>query len=138
MVEFLRIGYTRLFEVRVLHHFWLDEGATVFDNIADEATKTQRLLTYDVRRLLSFEPSTATAATVTGLRGVFRTTGLGFLVAVPADARIPLDTAFEFFVTVVAPDYANYTAQPLARPGVTLPTIPSLSPQPIVGVVDPT
>jgi len=91
-----------------------------------------------VRRLLSFEPSTATAATVTGLRGVFRTTGLGFLVAVPEDARIPLDAAFEFFVTVVAPDYATYTAQPLARPGVTLPTIPSLSPQPIVGVVDPT
>ena len=30
-LEVLRIGYTRLFEVRVLHHFWLDDGATVFD-----------------------------------------------------------------------------------------------------------
>jgi hypothetical protein len=137
MVEFLRLGYERLFDVRVLHHFWLDEGATVFDKIPDQAAKTQRLLTYDVRRVLFFQPSTATAVTITGLRGVFRTTGLGFLVAVPGDAVVPLDAAFQFFVTVVGPDYANYTAQPLARPGVTPATIPSLSPQPIVSVTDP-
>jgi hypothetical protein len=137
VVEFLRIGYTRVFEIRVLHHFWLDEGATVFDKIADQAKKSQRLLTYDVRRLLSFQPSAASAATISALRGVFRTTGLGFLVAVPDDTVVPFDTTFEFFVTVVAPDYANYTPQPLARPGVTPTTIPSLSPQPIVTVVDP-
>jgi hypothetical protein len=137
MVEFLRLGYERLFEVRVLHHFWLDEGATVFDKIPDQAVKTQRLLTYDVRRLLFFQPSTATAVTIAGLRGVFRTTGLGFLVAVPGDAVVPLDAAFEFFVTVVGLDYTNYTAQPLARPGVTPATVPSLSPQRIVTVVDP-
>jgi hypothetical protein len=137
MVEFLRFPYERLFEVRVLHHFWLDEGATVFHKIANQAAKTQRLLTYDVRRMLSFQPSAATAATITGLRGVFRTTGLGFLVAVPGDALVPLDAAFEFFVTVVGPDYANYTAQPLARPGVTPTTTPALSPQPIITVGDP-
>jgi hypothetical protein len=137
VVELLRIGYTRLFEIRVLHHYWLDQGRTVFDQIADQATKTERLLTYDVRRLLAFRPSAASAATITGLRGAFRTTGLGFLVAVPDDAKVPLDATFEFFVTVVAPDYVNYTAQPLARPGITLPTVPALSPQPIVSVVDP-
>jgi hypothetical protein len=137
MVEFLRFGYERLFEVRVLHHFWLDEGATVFDKIPNQAARTQRLITYDVRRMLSFQPSEATAATVTGLRGVFRTTGLGFLVAIPGDALVPLDATFEFFVTVVGSDYANYTAQPLARPRVTPATTPALSPQPIVTVVDP-
>ena len=51
-------------------------------------------------------------------------TGLGFLVAVPDDAVVALDAAFEFFVTVTAPDYANYTAL-------------SLRPQPIVDVTDP-
>lgn len=131
MPEFLRLAYERLFEVRVLHHFWLDDGATVFDATGP----TPRLLTYDVRRLLDFRPSAATAATVAGLRGVFRTTGLGFLVAVPDEARIPAGAAFEFFVTVVAPDYANYTAQPLSRPGITLATVPALSPQPVVTVV---
>jgi len=136
MAEFLRLGYVRWFEVRVLHHFWLDEGATVFDQISDPAVRMQRLLTYDVRRLLSFQPSTPTAATITGLRGVFRTTGLGFLVAVPDDVVVPLDATFEFFVTVVGTDYTTYTAQPLARPGITPASTPSLSPQPIVSVID--
>ncbi len=123
-IETVRIGYTRLFEVRLLHHYWLDDGATVFDAIADEAVKTNRLLTYDVRRLLQVEPSAATVAAIKGLRGVFRMTGLGFLVAVPDDTVVPLDTTFEFFVTRTAPDYANYTAL-------------SLRPQPIVDVTDP-
>jgi hypothetical protein len=123
-VETVRTGYRRLFDVRLLHHYWLDDAATVFDAIADEAVKTQRLLTYDVRRLLAVEPSTATAGAIRGLRGVFRMTGLGFLVAVPDDTIVPLDTTFEFFVTVVAPDYANYTSL-------------SLRPQPIVDVTDP-
>jgi hypothetical protein len=124
-IETVRIGYTRLFEVRLLHHYWLDDGATVFDAIADQAVKTNRLLTYDVRRLLEVEPSAATIAAIKGLRGVFRMTGLGFLVAVPDDTVVLLDTTFEFFVTRTAPDYANYTAL-------------SLRPQPIVDVTDPT
>jgi hypothetical protein len=123
-VEVVRIGYTRMFEVRLLHHFWLDDGATVFDAIADEAVKTRRLLTYDVRRLLAVEPSATTRGTIAGLRGVFRMTGLGFLVAVPDDAVVPLDATFEFFVMGVSPDLANYTAL-------------SLRPQPIVDVADP-
>lgn len=137
MVEFLRIGYTRVLEVRVLHHFWLDEGPTVFDRIADATKKTERLLRYDVRQLLAFTPSRTTMATVTGLRGVFRTTGLGFLVALPDDAVLPLDTTYEFFVTVVDSDFANYTAQALARPGVTAPSAPALTPRSSVTVADP-
>ena len=124
MVETLRFAYTRLFEVRILHHYWLDEGATAFDNIADDTIRTRRLLTYDVRKLIAIQPSPATAETVAGLQGVFRMTGLGFLVATPEDANVPLDASFEFYATVTAPDYANYTSL-------------SLRPQPMVDVVDP-
>ncbi len=137
MAETLTITYTRVFEVRVLHHFWLDEGATSFDQIADDTVKAQRLLTYDVRRLLAFAPSPATATLIAGLRGVFRTTGLGFLVGVPIDTVLPLDATFDFHVTVVAPDFANYTARPLWRDGITPVTVPSLTPQPVVTVLDP-
>ena len=51
-------------------------------------------------------------------------TGLGFLVAVPDDTVVPLDSTFEFFVT---------------RRLRTTPTTPrsSLRPQPIVDVTDP-
>ena len=124
-LEFVRIGYTRLFEVRLLHHFWLDEGATVFDAIADPEVKTRRLLTYDVRRLLLVEPSAATAATIAGLRGVFRMSGLGFFVAVPDDAVVPLDASFEFFVTSADPEYANYTALSLRPQSITRRADPS-------------
>jgi hypothetical protein len=121
--ETARISYTRLFDVRLLHHYWLDDGATVFDAIAD-AVKADRLLRYDVRQLLEVAPSAATTATIAGLRGVFRRTGLGFLVAVPDDSVLSLDTTFEFFVTRAASDYANYTAL-------------SLRLQSIVDVTDP-
>lgn len=123
-IETVRIGYTRLFDVRLLHHYWLDDGATVFDAIADEAVKTNRLLAYDVRRILDVDPSAATVAAIKGLRGVFRMTGAGFLVAVPDDTIVPLDTTLEFFVTRTDADYASYTAL-------------SLRPQPIVDVTDP-
>jgi hypothetical protein len=124
VVEFVRTGYTRLFEVRLLHHYWLDEGATLFDAISNPEVKTRRLLTYDVRRMLTVEPSPATAATLAGLRGVFRMSGLGFFVAVPGDAVVPLDAGFEFFVTVEDSEYANYTSL-------------SLRPQSITDVPDP-
>jgi len=122
-IDVVRVGYTRLFEVRLLHHYWLDDGATVFDAIGDPVAATRRLLAYNVRRLLSVEPSAATAAAIAGLRGVFRMTGLGFLVAVPDDSVMPSDATWKFFVTVTAADYSNYTAL-------------SLRPQPITDVVD--
>ena len=55
------------------------------------------------------------AAAISGLRGVFRTTGLGLLVAVPDDAIVALDGVWEFYVTVTAADYAAYTADYLTR-----------------------
>ena len=123
-VEVVGTSYTRLFEVRLLHHYWLDEFVTTFDAIAKPAVKTRRLLDYDVRRVLSVNPSAATSATIAGLRGIFRMTGLGFLVAAPDTADVPLDTTWEFFVTATAHEFAGYTALSLRR-------------QPIADVVDP-
>jgi hypothetical protein len=124
-IEVVGISYTRLFEVRLLHHYWLDDFVTTFDAIDRPAVKTRRLLEYDVRRFLSVGPNASTSATIAGLQGVFRMTGLGFLVAVPDAAVVPLDTTWEFFVTATASEYANYTALSLRR-------------QPIADVVDPT
>jgi hypothetical protein len=123
-IEVIRVGYTRLFEVRLLHHYWLDDGATTFDAISSAAVRSRRLLSYDVRQLLSVRPAADTAAAVAGLRGIFRMTGLGFLVAVPDDAVVPPSPGWEFFVTATDPTYAGYT---------TL----TLRPQPLAAVVDP-
>lgn len=123
MPEYVRTGYARLFEVRLLHHYWLDDGASYFHELP-AAKRTQRLLQYDVQSTLGVEPSVATATKISGLRGVFRATGLGFVVAVPDDAVVPPDDVYEFYVTVRASDYANYTSF-------------TLRPQTIVDVTDP-
>ena len=52
----------RLFEIRLLHHYWLDEGTVVFDQIADAARREARLLAYDMRAFLSVKPTASTAA----------------------------------------------------------------------------
>ncbi|NGZ08792.1 MAG: hypothetical protein CV088_05310 [Nitrospira sp. LK70] len=103
-------GYQRLFEIRLLHHYWLDEGATLFDLLSDQAAKDSRLLTYDARPFLRITPTAATSRTLDGFGGFFKATALGCIVAVPSSAVIPADGTLEFIVTVQSQDLLNYTA----------------------------
>lgn len=107
MTERVRNGYKRLFEVRLLHHYWLDEGGTLFDLLPDPA---RRLLTYDRRPFLALTPTPATAKALAGLGCVYRDTALGGLVAAPDDAVIPNDAVFELVLTVQQAAFQNYTA----------------------------
>lgn len=115
MAEQVRIGYKRLFEVRLLHHYWLDEGSTVFDLIPDQAKKDGRLLTYDVRPILSITPTTATEKKLKGLGCVYKTTALGCVVAASDQVLIPPDTIFEFVLKVQNATFSNYTALSLPQ-----------------------
>ena len=102
--------YTRLFEVRLLHHYWLDEGATVFDQISPAAKRDARLLGYDVRPLFDVRPTAATEKGLSAYRCVYRTTALGFIVGAPASAIIPADTVFTFIVSVGSGQVFDYTS----------------------------
>lgn len=113
MSELSRSAYQPLFEVRLLHHYWLDEGATLFDRIADTAQKNQRLLAYDRRRFLSVVPTDPTAERLQGFHCLYQDTALGFIVAMPDNRTIAADTVFEFAVSVADPHFANYTAMTL-------------------------
>ena len=115
MTETIAYGYQRLFEVRLLHHYWLDEGATVFDSIPSQSTKDRRFLTYDLASILTVAPTAATAKLLTGLSGVYRNSSLGLLVALPQGAEVPSDTTLEFVVSVRDADFYNYTALTLRR-----------------------
>jgi hypothetical protein len=110
MAERSVTAYSRLFEVRLLHHYWLDEGNTVFDLIASQAEREHRLLTYDARRFLDIEPTVATTKHLDGLGCVFRATALGCVAAAPASTVIPADTVLEFALTVRDASFYNYTA----------------------------
>lgn len=102
--------YQRLFEIRLLHHYWLDEGATLFDHLPDQAKKDTRLLKYDVRAIFTITPTSVTSNLILGFGGIFKETALGGIVAVPASAVIPADVTLRFIVTAQNQEVLNYTA----------------------------
>ena len=110
MAERITKGYKRLFEIHLLHHYWLDEGDKVFDQIAPAGKKDKRLLAYDRRSFLTVAPTAAAAKTLTGLGAVYKDTALGCIVAVPESAVVPVDAMFELVVTVQSAAFFNYTA----------------------------
>ena len=115
MAERVTSVYRRLFEVRLLHHYWLDEGATVFDQMPAPAKREARLLRYDVRPLLDVRPTAATEKELSACRCVYRNTALGFIVGAPASAIILSDTVFTFLVSVNdrrVYDYTSLTLRP--------------------------
>jgi hypothetical protein len=118
-MERLTNGYQRLFEVRLLHHYWLDDGETIFDLIATSDVRERRLLNYDMRKFLSVAPTAATVGTIAGFGGIFKEMGLGFVVGVPVDAAIPADTSLDFVVTVTESAFFNYTALTLVPYTIT-------------------
>jgi hypothetical protein len=110
MSERIVTGYRRLFEVRLLHHYWLDDGATLFDKIADQKKKQSRLLTYDARSFLAVAPTAATDTALSGYRCLFRQTALGFVVVASDATAVPADTVFEFVVSTRSAEVYGYTA----------------------------
>lgn len=108
-------GYRRLLEIRLLHHYWLDEGSMVFDLIVDQVQKASRLLQYDARPFFKITPTDATMKALNGLGGVYKNTALGCLVAVPNHAVIAQDATYEFVVTIQQAAVLNYTALTLRR-----------------------
>ncbi len=110
MSELQSRSYQPLFEVRLFHHYWLDDGETVFDQIADQAKKDARLQEYDRRLFLSVRPTVTTEKYLAAFQCLFRDTALGFVVIAPANAQIPPETLLEFIITVRDVRFFDYTA----------------------------
>jgi hypothetical protein len=109
MIERIAKKYKLLFELRLLHHYWLDEGTKIFDSLPKEKRKT-RLESYDRQSFLNIKPTDTTTELLKGLGGVYKDTALGCIVGVPISEVIPPNTIFEFSVTVKDPAFFNYTA----------------------------
>jgi hypothetical protein len=109
MTEHIDKGYKSLLEVRLLHHYWLDEGKTVFDSLSKDDSE-RRLLSYDVQSFLAITPTATATKILAGIGGVYKDTSLGCTVLVPSNAVFPTDTVLEFVVTVKDAAFFNYTA----------------------------
>ena len=110
MAEHATSSYRRLFEVQLLHHYWLDEGATAFDLIANQTKKDARLLAYDMRSFLAVRPTASTEDGLSAFGCLFRRTALGFVVGAPDTAVFPPDTVFAFIVSASDSQLYNYTS----------------------------
>jgi len=110
MSEPQKNGYKQLLEVRILHHYWLDEGSVLFDLISDQPQKNRRLFEYDMKSFLAVRPTIATAKLLDSFGCLFRETNLGFFVAAPDGMILPTDTVFDFMVTVKDSRFSDYTA----------------------------
>lgn len=109
MAETISTGYRRLFEVRILHHYWLDEGATVFDSFPEDIRNT-KLLRYNISSVLSVNPTPGTIYLLKTLKAVTKQTGTGFVVGVPEEMPVPDILVFTFTIEIQDPAFFSYTA----------------------------
>ena len=117
MAERIKTNYQRLFELHIIHHYWLDDGVVVFDSLP-ETKKNNRLLTYDVRSFLTISPTAVTQKALQQLGGIYKQTTLGCMVAVPEGAVVSATSQFDFVVTIQDPAFFQYTALTLPKQSI--------------------
>lgn len=109
MGEQIGFSYQRLFEVRLLHHYWLDDGSNMFDTLTNNR-KSALLQRYDMRSMMEVNPTPATKSKIKALKGIFKSTALGFVVAVPKTKIIPDTEVFSFVITITDAAFYRYTS----------------------------
>ncbi|MVM33502.1 hypothetical protein GO755_25925 [Spirosoma sp. HMF4905] len=118
MAERVQNGYRRLFELRLFHHYWLDQGSILFDLLTKQQQE-DRLLTYDLRQFLAIAPTSPTEKLLKKLGAIYKNTALGCVVVVPAGTVVPADTLLELVLTVQNTDFFTYTALTLPKQTIT-------------------
>ncbi|MBK7870257.1 MAG: hypothetical protein IPJ74_05985 [Saprospiraceae bacterium] len=89
-MEIFTFKYQLLCEIKILHHFFLDDVNTVFDNLST-TDQNRKLRQYDVRNWLNIVPDTATVDTLGDHRLVYRPTKQGFVILSQTESTdIPL------------------------------------------------
>lgn len=117
------IAYNILFEVKVLHHFFLNKGETGFDHMSAEE-QAQIMLNYDVRDFLEIYPTPDCIRVLDAHKCIFKATSQGIVVGIRAEANnenpplfvpfnpFPVDQVFAFAIQLRDMNFLNYTALP--------------------------
>jgi hypothetical protein len=109
------IKYKPVFEVQILHDFFLNKGNQQF-NAMNEMDKKRRLKVYDFSRFLQVILATETLQEIIGRKLVFRISPTGFSVwsktndLYMPETEIEDNLSFTFFLIVSNPVFFNYTA----------------------------
>ncbi len=110
--------YKTLFEVQILHEFFLNNGTEAFDEM-NPAKQQERLRNYVYRNFLEVIPTAGTRKVLQNQRMLLRTSNDGFSVVVTThfpepDEFVPVidiadDLELRFLVKVHDPQFENYT-----------------------------
>ncbi len=111
------IRYQPLLQVDIVHDYFLSRGSAVFE-AQPEADRNALTTVYSLGNFLEIFPDDPTLGKLAGHKMIFRTTGMGFLVAVKtdpsaSDPRPAIPPAADFRLTfalrIKDPRFANYT-----------------------------
>lgn len=117
------VTYEILFEVKILHHYFLNRAQVVFDRIP-LAERAALMLSYDCREFVEIRPTASCLQLLRSHRCIFKQTAAGFVVALqthtdPGDPqkRFPFvpfdeDDVFDFTMQITDMNFWNYTALP--------------------------
>ncbi|MBN1340829.1 MAG: hypothetical protein JXA03_15985 [Bacteroidales bacterium] len=119
------IRYNILFEVKILHHYFLNRGLDVYEKMTAEE-QANFMLKYNTGDFFEIIPTLECRKTLNVHHCLFKTSAQGMIVGLRAQPDeedpekfrpyIPLDNDLEFTFLVYLRDYEflNYTALPLA------------------------
>ncbi len=110
------IQYKPLFQVNILHNYFLNSGVDEFFSMTESA-KNKQLDAYDVNTFFSIKPTGNTARKLSGHNLVFKTTNTGFTVWCKVTGNnnnipfINLDSNlfFTFLLKIKDPAFFNYS-----------------------------
>ncbi|WOD42830.1 hypothetical protein [Hwangdonia lutea] len=117
--------YKPLFEIELLHDYFLNDGATAFSTLSD-ADKKKRLSLLDISEFIEVVPSQNTIQKMAGHKIVFKTrkTGLSAYCKVANASQntpfipLPSDLALTFIMKIADPFFGNYTDLTTSSPNI--------------------
>lgn len=116
--------YKSLFEVNILHHFFLNKGEQEWDKMSQE-DKDRMESKFDIREIFDITPTQESTKALSSHSCIFKRTATGILVGIKAkpdelnpgkfNSFVPLtdNLTFRFLVKLKDLNFMNYTALPL-------------------------
>jgi hypothetical protein len=120
----LHIIYKNLFDIKLLHHFFLDKGIETWDTMTQEE-KDKIEAKYDIRDIFEITPTPDCNKVLRAHNCVFKNTSAGILVGIKAKPNelepgkfkpfisLHKDLTFRFLIRLKDLNFTNYTALPL-------------------------
>lgn len=119
----ISITYGILFEVKIIHHFFLNKGENAYDAMSD-ADKANMMLKYDVREIFEIVPTEECSKILSAHNCIFKNTSTGIIIGLRAESdgqeppkfkpftTLADDLMFTFLIRLRDMDLMNYSALP--------------------------